>query len=103
MLSDTAGLERPHQSLGAGLMGHLTRMLTNLPGHCRFSTEGSKTSGFSLWIYAVPTSSNSTRLIINAGLSPKASGASGGPKQTKGPISAVKTAAVRAFIKNKPM
>lgn len=84
-------------------MGHLTRMLTNLPGHCRFSTEGSKTSGFSLWIYAVPTSSNSTRLIINAGLSPKASGASGGPKQTKGPISAVKTAAVRAFIKNKPM
>ena len=37
---------------------------------CRFSTETSKATGFALWIYAVPTTSNSTRLIISAGLNP---------------------------------
>lgn len=80
----------------------LIKMLTIMLGHCRFSSERSKTSGFSLWIYAVPTSSNSTRLIINAGLSPKAFGAASGPKQAKGPIAAVKAAAVGVFTKNKP-
>lgn len=71
------------------------------PALCRFSSDFSKKSGFSLWIYAVPTGNNSTRLIINAGLSPKAFGASA-PSQAKSPISAAKTAAVRAFSKSKP-
>ena len=82
--------------------GVLAKMLTIMLGPCRFSTERSKTSGFSLWIYAVPTSSNSTRLIINAGLSPKAFAAASGPKQAKNPISAVKAAAVGVFTKNRP-
>lgn len=78
------------------------------PALCRFSSEFSKKSGFSLWIYAVPTTANSTRLIINAGLSPKAFGASapsqlqGKGKEGKSPLSAAKTAAFRAFSKSKP-
>lgn len=40
------------------------------PALCRFSSAAGEASGFALWIYAVPTTSNSTRLIISAGLNP---------------------------------
>ena len=63
-------------------------------GLCRFTLESSSKSGFSLWIYAVPTSSNSTRLIISAGFSPKDFGASPFPSnKPQGIINAVLTAA----------
>ena len=67
---------------------------------CRFHVDNSPISGFSLWIYAVPTTSNSTRLIISAGLSPKAFAQ--GAAKTKTPMNAVKTAGIRAFSAAKP-
>lgn len=70
------------------------------PSLCRFHVDNSPISGFSLWIYAVPTSSNSTRLIISAGLSPKAFAQ--GAAKTKTPMNAVKTAGIRAFSAAKP-
>lgn len=67
---------------------------------CRFSTETSQSSGFALWIYAVPTTSNSTRLIINAGLNPSKAFA---PKpDAKLDFAQVKQQAVRTLFSLRP-
>lgn len=67
---------------------------------CRFTIPTSKTSGFSLWIYAVPTTSNTTRLIISAGLDPsKAFGQEPGAKLD---LATVKRNAARTFFSLRP-
>ena len=68
----------------------------------RFTLETSPTSGFALWIYAVPTSSNSTRLIISAGLSPKGFAQGKAKPKSQNPIQFLKSAGLRLFTSLQP-
>ncbi|KAL3146814.1 hypothetical protein ABBQ38_014791 [Trebouxia sp. C0009 RCD-2024] len=70
------------------------------PALCRFTVPTTSTSGFALWIYAVPTTSNTTRLIISAGFNPSL--ASVKQPDAKLDLAAVKQTVTRALLSLRP-